>query len=471
MSEDQNRKKSIFRRVKRDNVTDTPSMPKAKGKDYGYTAYTSPVEKDYSPYSPQTLSSAPREPENKEETAKTKKAGIAKFFAIGLVALALIVISSFATYLFSHYDFQLSSGNGVIKFSLIPRINGTPPDKGQQNPPVPTLSKEPAVQQTPQPIPTYSNWDGTFMTVNRASYQMLSFRQIYAKCAPSVVAILSENPDGVQNGAGIVISTSGYVVTNQHIIYGASSITVTLENGIKYAAALVGEDEQTDIAVIKIEAPGLVPAEFADYNSVAVGDSVLTIGNAINQSLSMSDGIITAVNRNVSYNGFLTTLLQTNANINSGNSGGPLINSSGQVVGITNAAFFFPSSTFRGIGFALPALTAKPIVDEILKAGHVKGRPSLGVRLSDIAVSAYAYYKLPKGVYVSRVYMNSDAYTKGIQPGDVICSVEGKDVASMNELAGIVSTYAVGNTLKVKIYRTGSYIDFDIRLMDKAELK
>jgi serine protease Do len=476
MSEDKNRKKSIFRKVKRDNVSDTPATPSAPAKDFGYSAFTSPVEKDYSPYSPQTLSSASQENESKEDRTKVKRVGIAKFFAIGLVALALIVISSFATYLFSHYDFQLSSGNGVIKFTLIPRTSKTPQDQGQQqNLSAPSESKDPSAEQsTPQPVQKYnsSNWDGSLMKVGSSSAShTLTLQQIYTKCAPSVVAIHSETQDSAQNGAGIIISASGYIVTNQHITYGASSISVTLDNGSIYAAALVGEDEQTDIAVIKIEASGLVSADFADYQSLSVGDSAVTIGNLLNQSLSMTDGIITAINRNVSYNGFSTTLIQTNAYINSGNSGGPLINMSGQVVGITNAALSPISSAFKGIGFAIPAITAKPIVDEILKEGYVKGRPSLGVRLSDIAISAYAYYKLPTGVYVSRVYSNSDAYAKGVQPGDVICAVNNKDVSSLSELTGIVNAYAVGETLKVKLYRNGSYITFEITLMDKAELK
>lgn len=472
MSEDKNRKKSIFRRVKRDNVTDTPSTPKVKENDYGYSAYTSPVEKNYSPYSPQTLSAASNEKENKEERAKAKKAGIAKFFAIGLVALALIVISSFATYLFSHYDFQLSSGNGVIKFSLIPRINGIPLDKGPQKSPVPTTGSEPSAPPlSPQPAQTPSGWDGSQMNVGGVSAQRLSLQQIYVKCAPSVVAVRCESSDSTQNGTGIIIAPSGYIVTNQHITYGATNIAVTLENGSKYSAYLVGEDEQTDISVIKIEASGLSPAEFADYTGLSVGDTVISIGSFINQSLSMTDGIITAVNRNISFNGFSTTLLQTNAYISNGNSGGPLINLSGQVIGITNSALVFPSSPFRGIAFALPSVTAKPIIDEILKVGYVKGRPSLGVRLSDIAVSAYAYYKLPKGVYVNRVYSNSDAFEKGVQPGDVICAVDGKDVSSLSELTGLVNTRTVGETLKIKVYRNGVYTGFDIKLMDKAELK
>jgi serine protease Do len=473
MSEDNNRKKSIFRKVKRDNVTDTPSVSPTQEKDLGYSAFTSPVEKDYSPYSPQTLSSASREDENKQESAKIKRAGIAKFFAIGLVALALIVISSFATYLFSHYDFQLSSGNGVIKFALIPRASKPQPDPAQPGLPVPTTGKVPSPEQSPpQPVQVYSKWDGSMMNIGSASNsQTLALQQIYVKCAPSVVAIRCESQDSAQNGTGIIVSSSGYIVTNQRITYGASSIAVTLSNGSKYSASLVGEDEQSDISVIKIDAAGLETADFVDFQTLSVGDSVVTIGNVLNQSLSMTDGIVTAINRGVSFNGFSTTLLQTNANINSGNSGGPLINMNGQVVGITNSALSPLSASFRGIGFALPAVAAKPIVDEIMKTGFVKGRPSLGVRLSDIAISAYAYYKLPRGVYVNRVYQNSDAYAKGLQPGDIICAVNNKDVSSLGELIGLVNTYAVGETLKLKLYRDGAYVTAEVTLMDKAELK
>ncbi len=468
MSEDKNRKKSIFRRIKRDRVTDTPSNPTTREDEIGYSAYTSPVENGYAPYSPQTPSLPSLPSDEDEQRSKAKKTGIAKFFAIGLVAVALIVISSFATYLFSHYDFQLSSGNGVIKFSLIPRNT-----RGPQAPPSssPDLNLVPATSPL-QTVPIYSSGGGapSGIGIVPGAYSPLTLQQIYKKCAPSVVSVNSDGQNGPQSGSGIIVSDNGFIITNQHIIYNAFSLSVILQNGSKYGAAIVGEDEQTDIAILKIDASGLTPAEFADSASLEVGDSVVAIGNMTNQGISMTDGIITAINRNINFNGLSSTLLQTNASVSNGNSGGPLINRSGQVVGMLNSALFAGSSP-RGISFAVPMTTVKPIVDALLKDGYVKGRPSLGLRLSDIAVSAYAFYKLPKGVYVSRVYANSDAYAKGVQPGDVISAANNVAVASLSELNGLINSLKVGDTVSVKLYRNGSFFTADIKLMDKAEFK
>jgi Trypsin-like serine proteases, typically periplasmic, contain C-terminal PDZ domain len=466
MSEDKKRKKSLFRRVNRDNVTDTPSNPTQR-KDVGYSAYTTPVEKKYNPYSPQAPSIKPPEDPVEETSSKVKKAGFAKFFVIGLVALALIIISSFATYFFSRYDFQLSSGNGVIKLSLIPRTSKPPQTKPSA--PVEATPSPPA--ETPVPtLPLYTKWDGTLMTVGTFSKYSLSLQQIYKKCAPSVVSILAESRDNIQTGSGIIISQNGYIVTNQHFVSPAYSLTVTMSDGKKFTAALVGEDEQTDIAVLKIEASGLTPAEFADYQDLEVGDQVVTIGNMLNQSLSMTNGIITAIHNNASYSGFSTTLLQTNAAVNTGNSGGPLINMSGQVVGITNVALISGLTTIKDIGFAVPASSIKSIVNELLQHGQVTGRPSLGLKLSDIAISAYTFYKLPKGVYVSYVYSASDAYAQGVQSGDVITAVQGIDVDSVNELLSVINSFSVGDSVKIKLYRSGSYITLSLKLIDKANL-
>ncbi len=468
MSEDKNRKKSIFRKIKRDKVTDTPSNPTQRADEIGYPAYTSPVESGYAPYSPQTPASSVPPCEGDEQSSKTKKTGLAKFFAIGLVAVALIVISSFATYLFSHFDFQLSSGNGVIKFSLIPRNT-----RGPQAPPAPSPETTPVQVTAPsQTVPVYSSGGGapSGIGIVSGSNSSLTLQQIYKKCAPSVVSVIADGQNGSQSGSGIVVSDNGFIITNQHIIYNAFSLNITLQNGNRYVAAIVGEDEQTDIAVLKIDAAGLAPAEFADSQRLEVGDSVVALGNMTNQGISMTDGIITAINRNVSYNGLSTTLLQTNASVSGGNSGGPLINMSGQVVGMLNSALLAGSSV-RGVSFALPMTSVKPIVDAILKDGYVKGRPSLGLRLSDIAVSAYTFYKLPKGVYVNRVYSNSDAYAKGVQPGDIISAANNIAVASVGELNGLINGFKVGDTVSVKIYRNGSYFTADIKLVDKAELK
>jgi serine protease Do len=165
------------------------------------------------------------------------------------------------------------------------------------------------------------------------------------------------------------------------------------------------------------------------------------------------------------------TLLQTNAAINEGNSGGPLINMYGQVIGITNMKMVSHYSTIEGIGFAIPTNVAKAIVDELLKNGYVAGRPALGIIQSDITISAAIYYGLPKGVYVSAVHTDSDAYNKGIQRGDIICAVNDLTVKSSSELTEIINSFTAGDTVSLKIYRNGNYFTVDVVLEDKAKLK
>ncbi|NLL46314.1 MAG: PDZ domain-containing protein [Clostridiales bacterium] len=472
MLEDGNNKKKFrFKRTgeKIEKLSDMSSeqFPE-EGRSFGYSAYTSPVEREYQPFSPQTPSALNRSHTRDDEPRKKKKLGLARFIAMALTSLALIVVSSFITYLFTHYDFQFSSGDGNIKISLIPR----PED------PVPTAPLP--IVQTPSPTPTSGvsgvpsgvSWDGTVLSTNTPpeAGEMLSLQDIYKKCAPSIVSVYSELQGGSSLGTGIIISRSGYLITNHHVIKDSIAVTITLESGDQYFAAVVGGDEQSDLAVLKIDATGLTPAEFGDSQLVQIGDSVVAIGNPVNQSLTMTNGIISAINRNISYNGYTMTLLQTNAAINEGNSGGPLINMYGQIIGITNMKMVSYYSTIEGIGFAIPTNTAKPIVDEILENGYVAGRPSLGVLQSDITISASIYYGLPKGVYVSGVYTVSDAYEKGIQRGDIICAVNDLTVKSSEELSEIINSFVAGDTVTLKIYRNGNYFVVDVVLADKAKL-
>jgi serine protease Do len=470
MLEDGNKKRK-FRLKRTVDRSERPSdfTPEREGVgSFGYSAYTSPVEREYKPFSPQVPSALPQNYVRDDEPRKKKKLGLAKFIAMALTSLALIVVSSFITYLFTHYDFQFSSGDGNIKISLIPR----PEESASVTAPLP-LTQTPTPTAPVPGLPSGVSWDGTVLSMNKPpeTGDMLSFQEIYKKCAPSIVSITSELQGGSSLGTGIIISSSGYIVTNHHVIKDSIAITITLENGDQYFAVMVGGDEQSDLAVLKIDASGLTPAEFGDSQLVEVGDTVVAIGNPVNQSLTMTNGIISAINRNISYNGYTMTLLQTNAAINEGNSGGPLINMYGQVIGITNMKMVSHYSTIEGIGFAIPTNVAKAIVDELLKNGYVAGRPALGIIQSDITISAAIYYGLPKGVYVSAVHTDSDAYNKGIQRGDIICAVNDLTVKSSSELTEIINSFTAGDTVSLKIYRHGNYFTVDVVLEDKAKLK
>jgi len=323
-------------------------------------------------------------------------------------------------------------------------------------------------------IPTAEVGTGVTMELAQIPQEApLSLQQIYKKCSPAVVAITaSVGGSGFYWGTGIILSENGYIVTNAHIIEGTESAMVTLYDDREFEAKLVGYDSRSDIAVLKIDADGLPCAEFGDSSALEVGDEVLAIGNPLGEELrgTMTNGIISAINRGITYNGHSMTLLQTNAAINEGNSGGPLINMHGQVIGITNMKMMSKYTNIEGIGFAIPTAVIKPVVDELIRHGHVAGRPAIGITVGTIPAMAGQYYTLPDGLYVTGVEENSDAYKKGIREGDIITEANGTPVSLIEDLNAIKDTLAVGDTILLTIYRNGETFVVDVVLMDMSEL-
>lgn len=303
----------------------------------------------------------------------------------------------------------------------------------------------------------------------------LSFQEIYAKCYPSVVSITAMVSDTSYFwGTGIVISEDGYIATNAHIIEGAYSATVTLYDDREYEALLIGIDGVSDLAVLKIEAEGLTAAEFCS-DQVSVGDSVVAIGNPLGAELrgTMTDGIISAISRDIPYNNHSMTLLQTNAAINDGNSGGPLINMHGQVVGITNMKMKAANESatgIEGIGFAIPVSTIKSVVDELIASGTVSGRPAIGITVGQIPDSAAEYYDLPKGLYVMEVAPGSDAAAQGIRVGDIVTAINGEGVRQTSDVAAIIAQYDVGTIMTFTIYRDGETLQVDVALVETSDI-
>ncbi len=306
--------------------------------------------------------------------------------------------------------------------------------------------------------------------------EKLSLQELYKKCRDSVVGITAgySEEEPVSTGSGIVMTEDGYILTNQHIIDGLSFAKVTLTDGSEYSALLVGEDPQSDIAVLKIEAQGLTAAQFGSSDELVVGDEVVAIGNPLGAELAgtMTDGIVSAINRNIPYNGHQMSLIQTNAAINSGNSGGPLFNIYGQVIGITNMKMnsnYF-STTIEGIGFAIPSTVVKEVADQLLAEGKVSGRPGIGITCGAVPPGAAAQYDLPQGVYISKVTPGSDAEAKGLQEGDVICSINGEEVRSTDDVNAVKDRYGVGDKLDFYIYRNGEYFNVEVELYDMNQL-
>ena len=328
----------------------------------------------------------------------------------------------------------------------------------------------------PNKLPAAETGTGVTVTLSpRPEGEAMSLSEVYAKCSESVAAITSEREDGAYLwGSGIIMTADGYILTNAHMLEGAVSATVTLWDDREYEAGLVGVDSPSDLAVLKIEAVGLPAAEFA-AETPSVGEAVTAIGNPLGPELrgTMTDGIISALSRDITYTGHPMTLIQTNAAINEGNSGGALFNMYGQVVGMTSMKLVgaYAGSSIEGIGFAIPAETMKAVADELIASGMVRGRPALGVTVGAIPAAAAEHYGIPAGLYISSVAPGSDAEAKGLRAGDIIVSAEGENTGSTEALTEAIADKGVGQAVSLRVYRYGGEtLYIDVLLMDRAEL-
>ena len=285
----------------------------------------------------------------------------------------------------------------------------------------------------------------------------LTLQEIYAKCLDSVVSISCRMSGGSSSGTGVIIAPQGYIVTNCHVVEDAEVITVLLTDQRVLHATLVGADETSDLAVLHVDAEDLTAAQFGNSDTLQVGDSVCAIGDPLGVELrgTMTDGIVSAINRDITTGGRTMTLIQTNAALNSGNSGGPLINCYGQVVGINTMKIgdYMNANGVEGLGFAIPSSTVKAIVDQLISQGYVSGRPCLGISGEAVSTLYQYYYRLPQGLFIKEVVAGSDAELKGLESGDILISIDGKSVTSADELAALLYEYEVGDKLNAIIYR------------------
>lgn len=256
------------------------------------------------------------------------------------------------------------------------------------------------------------------------------------------------------SGSGIIISSDGYIVTNQHVIEGAAEILVILNTGDEYTATLIGADSKSDLAVLKIDKTGLPAATLGNSETVRVGELAVAIGNPLGQELagSVTAGVVSAVNRTMTVDNKVYNLIQTDAAINPGNSGGALVNQYGEVIGINTIKL--SSTEVEGIGFAIAISEAKPIIDDLINNGYVSGRPLVGIEAESTR----------SGLLVSGVTPNSGAANAGLQVGDLIVKAEDKVVKSADALNEIRDTKKPGETLKLTIIRNGEMIEINVIL-------
>ncbi|WP_409968999.1 trypsin-like peptidase domain-containing protein [Bengtsoniella intestinalis] len=325
--------------------------------------------------------------------------------------------------------------------------------------------QESSTQETT--IPVYdTQGDGTVMSLLTTNQGTLTPQEIYAQVNPAVVTVLCESGlVEMSMGTGVIYSQDGYIVTNYHVISGASSCAVALSTGELLQAYYVSGDEDYDLAVLKVNASGLPTATFAESDFLTVGDTVYAIGNPLGLELrgTFTDGIVSAINRDVEVDGrTMSTLIQTNAALNSGNSGGPLINVYGQVVGI-NTVKMGSSSAYNveGIGFAIPSATVQRIVQDLVTVGTVQPEPVFGV-----SVGTESTY-LANGTAGAEIYSvtpNTPADAAGVQVGDVFLSMNGQSVSDSSDVLRIRRQLRVGDTVEVSLWRSGQIITVELYL-------
>lgn len=294
----------------------------------------------------------------------------------------------------------------------------------------------------------------------------LPVSQINKTVGPSVVGIINQGSFGgflnqtidLGSGSGVIINTDGYIITNNHVIENASRLKVVLNTQEEFPATIVGSDEKTDLAVIKINAPNLTAASVGDSSALEVGDLAVAIGNPLGQELagSVTAGVVSAVNRTITVQGRALNLIQTDAAINPGNSGGALVNCFGEVVGINTVKM--SSTDIEGIGFAIPMNDAMTIVNELMSSGYVSGRPVIGLTGRDA----------PYGVMVESVIPDMPADKAGIKQGDLIVRVNDKAVTSVSEINKIRDQFKPGDTLPVTLYRNNSLETVQVTLAENV---
>ena len=406
----------------------------------------------------------------------------------GILAVLLVVAISFgAFYLMRNVGVRLERTEDGVTLSMTNRSKQPEPEQAEQPTPSPSASAQTemaAPQQTTQQ-PTQGAYVGSGTKLNIVSSQessdttfsdeedALCLQDIYSSVIDSVVSISSMTSSGTSSGTGIIMSSDGYVITNHHVITGALVISVLTNDNQEYEAALVGSDEMSDLAVLKIDARGLQAAEFGDSSKLRVGDSVVAIGDPLGVQLrgTMTNGIISAINRDLTVGDRTMTLIQTNAALNNGNSGGPLINCYGQVIGINTvkmSSYYTATASVEGLGFAIPISVAKPIIDELIENGYVAGRPAIGISGDSLPSYYRTYYRLPDGVYVTSVNEGSDAKAKGIREGDIVTAINGEKICSIDELNTVKNQYAAGDEVTLTIYRSGTYYEVTVTLVDQA---
>lgn len=350
---------------------------------------------------------------------------------------------------------------------------------------IPSIKDKIIGTTTSSSFSTPTSTQTTLDVVNLSEFSNTSIN-VAQKVLPSIVGITVNynvnsvfgNSTAKATGSGIIISEDGYIVTNNHVISSesnasyyaiteATGITVNLYNdSTEYTATIVGTDSYTDLAVIKIDATGLTPATLGNSDNVQVGEFAMAVGNPLGMQSSVTSGIVSAVNREVTTeDGTTYTAIQTDAAINSGNSGGALVNANGEVIGINTLKL--SGDGIEGMGFAIPINSTTKVISELIEYKEVR-RPYIGITGSAVSEEISTRYNVPQGVYVESVEAGGPAEAAGLKVGDIITKIQGTDVSTVQELNNIKNTYSIGNEVTLTVYSNNEYKDVKITLQEQV---
>ena len=365
----------------------------------------------------------------------------------------------------------LGGGSGVIGGYFLGKNQEPQPSA----PPTEVMQAETAAPETQTPAAAVDE-DPLMITTNNSGVEMEP-TEVFEANVDAVVSISNEITtqnifgqvsSAASSGSGFIVDADGYIVTNYHVIEGAETLKVTTTAGETYPAELIGGDKENDVALLKIEGETFPTCHVGDSDQMRVGQMVVAIGNPLGElTNTLTVGYVSALDREINTDGTPINMLQTDAAINSGNSGGPLFDMYGNVIGITTAKY--ASDTIEGLGFAIPINDAMKIVADLKMYGYVIGRPYFGIYTDDLTVTMASYYNLPVGVYVTGVIEDGAAAKAGMQQGDIICSIDDQRCQTQTEMSSIMKNYSAGDTATVEIYRGGEYQDLTITFDEKPK--
>lgn len=405
---------------------------------------------------------------NKEIIVKPEKSRKHKFFSYLAIVLVTSIITSFTVggLLYNNFSNKLDE-----QVSALQRTSSQSLENSASNV---AATNDSVTAKTTQ--------------LNSSGSSDLTVTEIAKKVGPSIVGIKmtvgtnrqsnyfglgSQTSDS--EGSGIIISKDGYIMTNYHVVQYADpksnvsnvKLTVYLPDKREATATFVGGDSDNDLAVIKISLSDLSVAELGDSSQVEVGDTAVAIGNPLGMEFagSVTAGVISALNRQVDTGNTSLTLIQTDAAINPGNSGGALLNSKGQVIGINSAKISVTG--VEGLGFAIPINTAKPIIEQLISYGYVTGKPLIGISAQEVSEEVSQMYDIPVGVYIVEVTQGGAAEKAGIQKGDILVKLDGKEVKTMSDIDAIKKTHKAGDTVKAVISRDGKTITVNLTFTEE----